>query len=547
MLYCYFSDTSLLPYTKETQSYNTTFDSFSKQGKGVGQITERVLSVFNSEPSPGLLIDPRTINGNTRCTKLFKNSDVANIGDLVRCNGKMSLYYDSFYSISDAAKFDEPANDITHTAFEMDELIDLFNTIETCIYSHTFDAINNKWIYQTKETLTQALISYSTSSHSSYGFVPGSLIIPAMEENSNQIAKVQFVDASLSSNNVSTFVGSNQRSCASDIIFPDYICFGFKFREFDGNVTYFKIYLNPDALLNQYDRCKITHIVFPTDPYQLLDPSYESASQALNIASEYVGNTLTKEVTKTNTNVLDTTNFTGALQFQTQYAFTDGTLENLTFTCIYKGRKPTETEMRTAILDFLRSISDDTSPDLEDLFPNLQVAGSYTIIPFYNTRTNTNFVTNYIITENIFSFGYMNKIATYLTTDLNCTTILNIPGYNMHAISYPTETPDATEMICKPSLHGLDATPDFATYQPISTESPYWITMTDNAQLLNTYLAKIVASEANHQGISGFSYQLISKEIGGKSYSFYSFSVGGYRFEVMTANSYNELIGKLFT
>ena len=545
MLYCYFSDTSLLPYTGETQSYNTTFDSFSKQGKGVGQITERVLSVFNSEPSPGLLIDPRTIKGNTRCTKLFKSSDASTVGDLVRCNGKMSLYYDSFYSKDDAEKYDTPQNDITDITFEMDELTDLFNVIETCIYSHTFDTVNNRWIYQTKETLTQALSNYSISSHSAYGFVPGYLDIPAIEENSNQIAKIQFIDASLSSNNVSTLVGSNSRSNTSDVIFPDYIYFGFKFRAFE-KTTFFKIYLNPEALLNKYDRCKITHIVFPTDPYQLLDPSYETASQALNIASEYVGNTLTKEVTKTNTNVLDTTNFTGALQFQTQYAFTDGTSENLTFTCIYKGRKPTETEMRTAILDFLRSISDDTSPDLEDLFPNLQVAGSYTIIPFYNTRTNTNFVTNYIITENILSYGYMNRIVTALTTDVNCTTILNIPGYNMHAVAYPTETPDATEMICKPSLHGLDATPDFATYQPISTESPYWITMTDNAQLLNTYLAKIVASEANHQGISGFSYQLISKSIGGKNYSFYSFSVGGYRFEVMTANSYNELIGKLF-
>lgn len=563
MLYCYLSDSSLLPDSTSNLPNNTDYNQLTSHGKGVGQITERVLSIFNIDDkstedideSPGVIIDPRA----NRLKGLFQdenNSAAQIILNDYRCAGKMHLYYDKYWAIKDNL----PGDNIYTINFSENptELETLFNVIEKCIYSHVFNSAGPVWDYRSRTELEEILHEYSSSTLSDFGYYAGSLEISNVISERDKKAKVKFISGNdfskIITNNCDATGGEMTDYCS--VLFPSIISFGFVFKELQSSrysdekvVTNFTIYFDPETLLTQYKKSRITNIIFPTDPRKLLAMDYDNVYDVLRDSSNYVGNILTTEVTKSisATSALESLSYTGASAITTPYKLNETESVNLTYTFIYKGRVPTEEEMKSALSKFLEDyIGDDVDYDIDDVFPELETTASFIIVPIYDTRQVINLSSNNIICENIVSLKYIDRIVDAVSSDKQCTTIITIPSYNMYAIAcpIPLETDTHEDSVAtKPSVHGLDSVAEFQTYQAIDTDSEYWITMSDAAQTLNSYLSKIVAAELNNHVPYEITYTIETKELGTRSYAFYVFTVGGVSFSVMKYQSYRELLG----
>ncbi len=527
MLHCYLSDTSLFSPNIEdpSTSTNITYDQFTTFGKGVGQITERVLSMFNTKYSTGLITDPRTVLGrNERITNLFKSYGIG-----YRSYGQMCLHYDKYFAEKEGYAVDEITD---QTVIKR-----LFDVIEICLMSHEYDPGIGKWKYASASDLDIALSGYSADANG-YGYA-GDLHISAVRPEHDKKAKVKLINTT---GVITTTLGTGEVSTA-DILFPSYV--EFKFQYEIGKIIPMRIYFDPETLLTEYPNSYITSIIFPTNPEDLMNLRYDTVLESLKESSCYVGNVMTHEVTKSDTNVLDTTNHTGAATYTTSYRI-GNTDTNLTFTCTYKGRVPTQQDISNAVRDYLLALYPGQEEQIDDILPGLRISSAFIVIPFYNTRSVVNTVANTTICENILSLGYINRIVERVAQDKRCTTMLNIAGYNMHAFACPVPTTDElTHPLVDdiPSTHGLDSLDEFETYQAISTESPYWINMTDEEQDLNRYLSKIVAAELKGHSPLDINYQIEVLDINGIACRFYSFTIDRVNFNVITQQSFNALVG----
>ena len=557
MIYGYISDTALAPLVGPNGiSSNTDYNTFMTQGVGVGQLTERVMSMFNTDVpltdtstvlSPGLIIDPRTISGNSRRLGLFTGDPtyVANTST-IRAAGAMSIHYDQYLAVEDARNSpDTNAGNLIQDVDNVVELTRLFDMIETILYTHSYDSLNEVWIYNSQNALDSLLSNKYGEATTGYGYVAGTLVMPELSYASDKTANMRNI--STSSNTVVNTVGTGE-SKDKRILFPDYIRFSFKFIALD-SATAFTLYFNPAALINGYTRSTITHVVLPLSPQDLftLTDTTGTSFSTVGDVSQYVGDMISSKIYKTD--VLKGTNYTGAKTIQTGYGDNNHTIN---FTCVFRGRTPTTTEAKYAVYTILFNYlidngrtKDEAKEEIDATFPGLISTESYTIIPFYNTRVDSDISNTYNYSKNVFSLAYLERILNAYqdhATNANAyTTLITVPGYFMHAIAiseHSTASAETPELISK---YGLDASTMFASYQAIDTQDIRWATMTDEAQKLNQYLSSIVGSELN--GITppvNFTYE--NRTVAGVPCVFYAFSVGSATFAVMSRGSYDSFI-----
>lgn len=560
MLYCYLSDTALTPLSPDTiVSMNSMMGSFrNAQGDlvrgGVCQVDERVLSIFNvdDETAPGgmpavyhnIIMDPRE----ARIQALFTGTmaDVTGTG-YERPEGLMRLHFDQYWAENDSVD----GNNIARLADKVyaEQFKKLFNVIETAVMSHVFDSTNKVWIYKTAAEIESVLRTNTTlygngsttEDDITSGYCAGTLTMSIVDYSNDKHATVRNTTASDSK--VKTTIGSNPASYKAEILFPNYIQFAFRFGALPAP-TWFRIYLNPDTLFANYPKCRITNVVCPASPTDLVNLTYANVEIALGSASRYVANTLTGEVTKTSTDPLLTTNHTGAALFVLNYTIPmSATHYTFTFTCIYKGRQPTISEMRQEIRKILEKAK---GGSVESIFPGLYVSTSFIIVPMYNSRvtTDTNMQITYcrgIYATPNFLKNYNGKAHSSMTLSdipskiLEHASQLVIPAYFMHALVYP-ENYEAADTV------SLDSIPTFEAYQPITTEDAYWGALSDDARDLNVALTKILASQLYNTPLpTDIQCAEETKSLFGEGINrtYITFCVGEYSFSMMTRESFN--------
>lgn len=565
MIYGYLSDTALAPFGQS----NTNYNAYSSYGTGVGQVTERVISMLNADmsvtetvdeqqvtstPSPGLIIDPRTANGNMRCQGLFKGetSDVTDVSEL-KAAGIMSIHYDAYWAKQDAINKQDSGNLIDKVT-KTPELVRLFNVIETITLSHYYDNDNSKWIHRSKEILETFLYEYDYNSLG-YGYIPNSLIIPSVDYDETRAAYVRNVRRA--STSITDKIGTNSISCDKPVLFPSYIQFEYQFTELESS-TIFTLYLDPASMLSQYPLTKITHVVLPLSPEELFERAF-SGNHLTMLAntSKYISNRITKDVYKSD-NIMSTVNYTGAQSVNVSYA-TPGTGDSvistdILVTCTYKGRPPTANEMKAEIykvlyeyLEGTGATEEEIEEQINDVFPNLVTTDTYIIVPFYNTRIRADITNTYAYCRDTLSVAFIDRVIRAVMNQSSkssaYTTLITIPGYLMHGVAVaevPTNDAGAPDEI---SAKGLDSNDFFNSYQPLSSQDKNWITLTSEAQELAVRLAAIVGAEINNTALPvNITYSPGTQNIANISCSFYVFSIGTATFSVMTKSSFLKLM-----
>lgn len=557
MIYGYLSDTALAPFGQNNTNYNT----YSSNGTGVGHVTERVMSMLNTDmpittggttvkPSPGLIIDPRTSNGNMRCTGLFKgeSTDVTNIAD-IKAAGVMSIHYDAYQAQKNA---DSPSfrGNLIENVTEVQEIVRLFNVIETITMSHYFDSTNSCWIYRNAEFLESALSNYSYNT-TGYGYVPGTLRLPPIELGISKSAKVKNVH--LNNATITDTIGTNPLSNDKSVVFADYIQFSYQFSELEAE-TVFTLYLNPEAMITQYPLSTITHVVMPLSPEELFAHAFEeNAVLMLGASSQYVSDRISNEVYKAD--VMSTTNYTGAQSLSVTYL---NTTTSITFTSVYKGRTPTVNEQKTEIYnvlhDYLVSTGEDDENEIYEtirtIFPNLITTDSYTIVPFYGTRVKADVANSYAFCRDTLSIAFMERVIRAFQNQAPkstaYSTLFTIPGYLLHCAAIADLGTGDAGIANEISEKGIDANEYFNSYQPLSSLDVNWITMSSEAQELAMYVQAIVGAELNNTAIpTNIPYTLSTRSVAGVTCTFYVFSIGTASFSVMMKDSYSALIQRL--
>ena len=573
MIYGYLSDTALAPLGAN----NTTYMSHSTNGTGVCQLTERVMSMFNTDmpitdstdKSPGLLIDPRS----ARSRNLFSGAAGA---DTVRADGVLSIHYDRY--LTHKAYEADPAtiNDMldllaTGTADEKAaskvEISLLFTVIETITLSHTYDAVTNKWVYLSNETLNANLRSYSTNNKGKYGYRDGSVDIATMDSGyrddsvsvsamdgvTDKTAKVR----NITDNSVVDTIGSDATAKVADVIFADYISFKFRFSRFDDDTT-FVLYLNPETMLRAYPIPTITHIVMPLAPEVLCSDELQltveengySAIQTISMSSASVMDVISNELYKSD--LLQGTNYTGSVAKAVKYRDTEYSVQ---FACIYRGRTPDNQTCFKAIYDALLlrlttmpnpMTEEEAKEKIDEVFPTILSSTSFVIIPFYDSYVETDLNHAYAYSRNVFCLGYLRSIVKDVVGSSNVfdayTTMIGIPGYGMHGVAIAEIATTGAEI--KPvSAKGLDSLEAFQSYQPLSSVNTNWITMTPESQKLANYLAVLVGAELVNSIIPPtMAYVPDERVLNGVTCSGYSFTAGGASFFVLKKRSYEALV-----
>ena len=568
MIYGYLADTALAPLGKN----NSTYQVYSTNGTGVGQVTERVMSMLNAtkvgegttadDPTPGIIVDPRTLSSNNRLANRFSGQGIPT---QLRPSGTMSIHYDRYLAYQDAAGSSDLAGnyidkvlvdtgDAAKDRQNLTEITLLFSVIETITMSHIYDINSGVWEYRTKDVLETALSSYSTAAKGSYGYVKNTLEISSMT-GTDKTAKVRNV--SNESSTVVDTLGSDPVASKAPVYFPDSISFSFKFSALSAPSS-FRLYLNPEAMLKNYERTTITHVVMPLAPEDLCTPGFvvgKTSLETLDLTSAYVANMLsgttddgsTHDVVY-NSDTLKNTNYTGSVARSTAYMDRSS---NVKFACIYKGRTPTTFEcyhaINTALVNRLmeKGMTETVAQQaVLDAFPDMLSSEQYTIVPFYDSLVVSAVANSYTYARNVFSLAYINRILKkFQSSAANYdayTTLIGIPGYDMHAIAISPE--DTSEAGLAPlfSEKGLDSNEEFSSYQPLSATDTRWNTMTNEAKRLAEYLSIIVGSEIMGTAISStsVSYTIEEQTIAGVRCKMYVFTVGSATFFVMQKSSY---------
>ena len=462
MLYCYLSDTALTPllnYDITNYGQLNQINDANGTWQGVGQISERVLSVFNNEEEytsyikvdednripqkyPNVILDarePRTRYGGTtynyRIGSLFQG-----VGADEYPVGNMALHYDAYLAAKTETEFGNFLPLMENNNTTKTELAMLFNTIEYCVYSHVF-VPDVGWRYYTTAEANSTLIANSarvgngSTTKAVAGYVVNSVIIPSFDPNNDRYASVRNIRSTAVTPTIKNTIGSNAEApeATANVYFPDYIQFTFRFSQLK-EATIFRIYLNPSVFLKKYNRCTITHVVCPASPADLVNgDTLTDVMMGIGAASRYVANVLTSEVTKTNTidayDMLKTTNATGASALEVKYIIRDdngneASHYTMAFTCIFKGRKPTMAEMREAVKKIFENAGF-TKEQVEPIFPDLYIARSYVLVPMYDTRVTLDTSLNIKYCTNIYDISqiyrnYNGQAKQYvLTTDTN--------------------------------------------------------------------------------------------------------------------------------
>lgn len=562
MIYGYLADTALAPLGVN----NTTYQVYSTNGTGVGQVTERVMSMLNTsipldgststDPAPGLLIDPRTATSNTRRTNLFSGPSIPS---QIRAAGTMSIHYDRYLAYLDASGSSDLGGNYLDRVTNTAEISLLFSVIETIVMSHIYDVNSGVWEYRSKDYLEGQLSSYTTAVKGTYGYIRETLIMSSIAE-SDKTARVRTV--SNESSVVTNVLGSDAVASIAPVYFPDSITFSFQFSQLSGP-TSFRLYLNPEVMLRDYERTTITHVVMPLAPEDLCTVGFvanKSSLETLDLTSAYVADMIsgtTSEGTSTTHDavfageIANGTNYTGSVARQTAYMDRSS---NVKFACIYKGRTPTVFEclhaIYTALVNRLMTpegggkTEQEAKADVIEAFPDLLSAEQYTIIPFYDSIVAASINHTYTYARNVFSFAYMSRILGKLQGNAAnydaYATIIDIPGYDMHAIAVPPDPTTNAGLAPVVSEHGLDSNEEFSCYQPLSGTDTRWNTMTGEAKKLAEYLSTIVGSELNGTAITSnnINYTIEPQTIAGRRCNMYVFTIGSATFFVMQKSSY---------
>ena len=362
MIYGYLADTALAPLSPN----NTTYQSYSGYGTGVGQVTERVLSMFNTDikaesapesgtTHPGLIIDPRTNSSNMRCTECFSGPGISS---QMRASGVMSIHYDRYLAYKDAEDSPDLTGNYIDRVTKQDELKILFTVIETITMSHIYDTNSNAWEYRTRDWLEGRLSSYSVSNIGSYGYVLDTLRIDA-QTSVSKTAKVRNVTSG--SSVVVDTLGDDDTASGAAVYFPSSVSFSFQFSELTAP-TAFVLYLDPATMLNNYAPTTITHVVMPMAPEDLCNPTKITDMTKLVLlesSSAYVANMLSGSADDDvlthdyvyASDILNGTNYTGSVARSVGYL--EGGDTSIKFACIYKGSVPTTYVCLTAIFNAL--------------------------------------------------------------------------------------------------------------------------------------------------------------------------------------------------
>ena len=570
MLYCYLTDTALTPVLN--------YDITNYQGingvdnNGVCQINERVFSMFNTEfkdeatgeQYPNIILDAREVRDkfggstyNYRIPGLFNGTGTS----AEYAVGKMALHYDAYLASKEGDTV--PGNklfELPDTPTTKDEISKLFNIIEYCVYSHEF-VQDVGWAYKSASALNELLVNNSTrtgrgsTTSAVAGYIVDSMVIPNFNALTDKYAFVRNIRSTDISATLKTTIGSDSASQSAKVYFPDYIQFTFRFSALS-QATIFRIYLNPAVMMEKYNRNSITHIIFPADPEDLINGVNTIPEHAVGQASIYVADLMEGEVTKTTgmpVEMLATANVTGAQKLSIKYVIRDTNQDvvsdyDMAITCLFKGRKPTITEMRQKIKEYL--LGDYSKDEIWNVFPDLFIDKSYILVPMYDSRVvvDTNLNTTYC--ENIYDMGqiYRNydgladesvSDAPYLVKKYG--SILNVAAYYMYVLAYSREPieDENNSNNAEEEYKRLDELEIFSSYQPIGSTDRYWGTLSPEAQLFNEYLTKLVAAQINNSAATDVPYTTETMDVFGRgNHTYFTFTINGYSFSLMTRESY---------
>jgi hypothetical protein len=151
-----------------------------------------------------------------------------------------------------------------------------------------------------------------------------------------------------------------------------------------GSVT-FKVWIGKDAFEDEYPISTITKILFPCSPAKLLSPSDLSIVHAVSFASQYVAQMLPDEVANH-----DHTGTVASIQAYYNATHLGLSSVSMTFEVFYKGKEPTSSECRTAIVLAIQDLIDLGTGDLASwqvIFPALYVELEWYLIPLWSNTT----------------------------------------------------------------------------------------------------------------------------------------------------------------
>ena len=572
MLYCYLTDTALTPVLN--------YDITNYQGingvdnNGVCQINERVFSMFNTEfkdeatgeQYPNIILDAREVRDkfggttyNYRIPGLFNGTGTS----AEYAVGKMALHYDAYLAASEETVPGNFLPLLPDDSTTKDEISKLFNIIEYCVYSHEF-VQDVGWAYKSASALNELLVNNSTrtgrgsTTSAVAGYIVDSLVVPNFNALTDKYAFVRNIRSTDISATLKTTIGSDSASQSAKVYFPDYIQFTFRFSALP-QATIFRIYLNPAVMMEKYNRCTITHVILPAAPADLINGVAATPEYAVGQASVYVANLMEGTVTKTigtPVEMLGTANITGAQKLTVNYVIRDenhavASEYEMAFTCLFKGRKPTVTEMRMAARQaFLEADPSYTKDVVWEVFPDLFIDKSYILVPMYDSRVvvDTNLNTTYC--ENIYDMGqiYRNydgladesvSDAPYLVKKYG--SILNVAAYYMYVLAYSREPIEDENNFNsdEEEYKRLDELEIFSSYQPIGSTDRYWGTLSPEAQKFNECLTKLVASQINNTAPTDVQYTSETMDVFGHgNHTYFTFTINGYSFSLMTRESY---------
>lgn len=170
----------------------------------------------------------------------------------------------------------------------------------------------------------------------------------------------------------------NTTDASVQVTIRDWVMFTVTFAT-AGSVT-FKLWSKHEAFTLDYPISSIEKIIYPGDPSRLVNVTYSSVTAAISAISALNFSQLSPNV--------GTKDCTGVYDFETAYN-PGGIISsfNVSFSVLYKGRVPSNQEVRDAIKADLLSLNVASESVIKLVFPNLFTFGRFYMIPIFDNVT----------------------------------------------------------------------------------------------------------------------------------------------------------------
>lgn len=400
------------------------------------------------------------------------------------------------------------------------------NELLTKFLSESTETVANNWLtcffnivetaYLTQNTTEEDLNTrFQQSSYS--GYVYGSLVLSADKVS----VPMDVLNPSLGKPNT-----------AADI--RTYIQFQMRLGNEYDPIT-FQIYLSNKAFQLNYPMNHLMMVVLPCASKSILDFKAENAPDAMVTATNYlssqIGDTLVNDV-----RTPQLQRQTGIYKFTTKYIplSQQGAVYDIPFLIPYHGKAPSLAQVKTAVRDKLREVTNVTLDTLAQVFPELFADGKIFIVPFWGNQAIAG-LSKY--PSGTLDIEYAQAIGQYVFPKLEA----DIDNEWIYKYSQIIRAATSSMlMLTLASKENLDDQREISailpTYVPAKEQDPEYASMDVQAQQFSSYLIDAIARLDAGEVTSNLT------EVGG--FMFFTFTVGNVVYYVMSKDSYPNNIGK---